>query len=86
MRPKELVEEWVAAFNKGDAELISSFYSESAINHQVANEPIEGKKLIYITAIPPASSLPPLVPRPATKRKKIKHSLTEYQTAFEFGA
>jgi len=46
MRPKELIEKWVLAFNKGDAELISSFYSEDAVNHQVANAPIEGKGLI----------------------------------------
>ena len=34
------------AFNEGDAEKLSSFYSTNAINHQVANEPIEGKEAI----------------------------------------
>jgi hypothetical protein len=40
---KELIINWVEAFNKGDAERISEFYHEDAINHQVANEPIQGK-------------------------------------------
>lgn len=47
MEPKKVVELWVAAFNEGDANKIASFYTEDAINHQVANEPVEGKKAIY---------------------------------------
>ena len=46
MRPKEIVKQWVEAFNKGDANLISEYYSNDAINHQVANQPIEGKETI----------------------------------------
>lgn len=46
MNPKDIIYKWVETFNKGDAELISEFYDEKAINHQVANEPIEGKKNI----------------------------------------
>lgn len=46
MKPKELVIKWVDAFNDGDANLIADFYSENAVNHQVANEPINGKKAI----------------------------------------
>ncbi|MEC7225407.1 MAG: nuclear transport factor 2 family protein [Candidatus Latescibacterota bacterium] len=46
MSPKEIVKKWVEAFNEGDAEKLSSFYSTNAINHQVANEPIEGKEAI----------------------------------------
>lgn len=46
MQPKELIQEWVEAFNKADADLISEFYHDDAINHQVANEPIEGKAAI----------------------------------------
>lgn len=42
MRPKEVVKKWVEAFNEGDADKISEFYHADAINHQVANEPIEG--------------------------------------------
>jgi len=47
MQPKELVELWVKAFNEGDVDKISSLYAEDAVNHQVANEPIEGKDAIY---------------------------------------
>jgi len=43
MRPKELVEKWVEAFNTADAEAIAEFYAEDAINHQVAESPVEGK-------------------------------------------
>ena len=46
MKPKELIIQWVEAFNKGDADLIAEFYAVNAVNHQVANEPIEGKKAI----------------------------------------
>lgn len=46
MKPKELIEEWVKAFNEGDAEKISGFYHSDAINHQVANEPVVGKEAI----------------------------------------
>lgn len=44
MRPNELIENWVDCFNKGNAEMISEFYHEDAIYHQVTNEPIIGKK------------------------------------------
>lgn len=33
MRPKEVVERWVAAFNAGDAEAIAGLYHEDAVNH-----------------------------------------------------
>ncbi len=46
MKPRELVKNWVKAFNKGDSELISEFYADNAINHQVANDPIECKESI----------------------------------------
>ncbi|NOI28032.1 nuclear transport factor 2 family protein [Vibrio coralliilyticus] len=46
MEPKQVVQKWVDAFNKGDADAIAEFYSEDAINHQVANEPVIGKSAI----------------------------------------
>ena len=46
MRPRELVKKWVDAFNEGNADKIAEFYSEEAINHQVANAPIKGKTKI----------------------------------------
>ena len=35
MKPKELIKTWV------------ELYHENAVNHQVANEPVEGKQNIY---------------------------------------
>ena len=46
MKPRELVERWIVAFNNGDAELIAEYYAEEAINHQVAQSPVEGKAAI----------------------------------------
>ena len=42
MTPKQVLNLWLDAFNNGDAEQISALYSENAVNHQVANDPIEG--------------------------------------------
>lgn len=47
MTPKDLIEAWVKAFNEGNAEKLSDFYHDDAVNHQVANEPIEGKSAIF---------------------------------------
>lgn len=46
MKPKELVRRWVETFNKADADALAEFYDDKAINHQVANEPVEGKDAI----------------------------------------
>lgn len=46
MRPRELVEAWVGAFNRRDVERLAGFYSEGATNHQVANEPVVGREAI----------------------------------------
>ena len=46
MKNKELIQNWVKLFNDGNAEVIAEMYSDDAINHQVANEPIEGKTAI----------------------------------------
>lgn len=46
MSAKKIVEMWVKAFNSGDADAIAEFYSEDAINHQVAELPVEGKEKI----------------------------------------
>lgn len=47
MQPKELVKLWVEAFNEGNADKLASFYAEDAVNHQLANDPVEGKKAIH---------------------------------------
>lgn len=46
MRPKELVQAWVEAFNRADVDALVNFYSDRAINHQVAEHPIEGREAI----------------------------------------
>ncbi|PKK89768.1 MAG: steroid delta-isomerase [Candidatus Wallbacteria bacterium HGW-Wallbacteria-1] len=46
MSPRELIESWVSAFNNGDVETLASLYSEDAVNHQVAQEPVSGKQAI----------------------------------------
>lgn len=44
--PKDIIQNWVAAFNKADAEAIADLYHDDAINHQVALSPIQGKENI----------------------------------------
>ncbi|CCN68254.1 nuclear transport factor 2 family protein [Vibrio nigripulchritudo] len=46
MEPRKVVEQWVEAFNQGNANKIADFYHTNAVNHQVANEPVEGKAAI----------------------------------------
>lgn len=46
MRPREVVQDWVAAFNRGDAEALAALYTEDAVNHQVVQEPVEGREAI----------------------------------------
>ncbi len=46
MRPKEVIERFVLLFNQENAEEIADLYHEDAINHQVANDPVIGKKAI----------------------------------------
>lgn len=46
MQPKALVQAWVDAFNAADVERLASFYAEDAINHQVAEAPVEGRDAI----------------------------------------
>ncbi|MGH0052099.1 MAG: nuclear transport factor 2 family protein [Sphaerochaetaceae bacterium] len=46
MRPKEVLQQWVEAFNNADVEAICDLYDSNAINHQVTNEPVIGKSAI----------------------------------------
>ncbi|HEV2611435.1 MAG TPA: nuclear transport factor 2 family protein [Noviherbaspirillum sp.] len=46
MKPKDLVKQWVDAFNKADVDALASFYNEHAVNHQVAESPVEGRDAI----------------------------------------
>ncbi len=46
IRPQPLVTAWVEAFNRGDANALASFYAPNAVNHQVAEAPVEGREAI----------------------------------------
>ena len=46
MTPKQLVHQWVDAFNRGDVETLAAFYADHAINHQVALDPVQGRSAI----------------------------------------
>ncbi len=46
MSPKAVIEQWIALFNNGDADSLADMYHSDAINHQVANQPVEGKAAI----------------------------------------
>lgn len=46
MTPRDLVTAWVAAFNRADAEALAAFYAENAVNHQVAEAPVQGRAAI----------------------------------------
>ena len=44
--PKAVVEAWVEAFNRADAEALAALYAADAVNHQVAEAPVEGQAAI----------------------------------------
>jgi hypothetical protein len=46
MTPRELVTAWVDVFNRADADALAAFYAEGAVNHQVAETPVEGRAAI----------------------------------------
>lgn len=46
MRPSDVVRAWVNAFNRADLDMLTSFYADDAVNHQVAQDPVEGRDAI----------------------------------------
>ena len=46
MKPKDLVKQWVDAFNRADVNALAALYDENATNHQVAEEPVIGRAAI----------------------------------------
>jgi limonene-1,2-epoxide hydrolase len=46
MRPKEVLRAFIEAFNRADADALADLYAEDAINHQVAESPVEGREAI----------------------------------------
>jgi len=46
MEPSDVVRAWVEAFNRTDVDAPASLYEEDAINHQVAESPVNGRAAI----------------------------------------
>jgi limonene-1,2-epoxide hydrolase len=46
MKPREVVERWVRAFNDADPDALAALYAEDAVNHQVAEAPVRGRAAI----------------------------------------
>lgn len=48
MTPAELLDRWIDAFNAADADAdaLAALYHDDAVNHQVANAPVEGRAAI----------------------------------------
>jgi limonene-1,2-epoxide hydrolase len=46
MRPRDIVSAFVEAFNRADADALAGLYSEDAVNHQVAESPVQGREAI----------------------------------------
>jgi uncharacterized protein (TIGR02246 family) len=46
MTPRQIVEEWVKRFNAGDADGLAELYHDDAVNHQVTQQPVEGRSAI----------------------------------------
>jgi limonene-1,2-epoxide hydrolase len=46
MQPRDVVQAWVDAFNRADAECLAALYAEDAVNHQVPESPVEGRAAI----------------------------------------
>jgi limonene-1,2-epoxide hydrolase len=44
--PKELVRNWVEAFNRADVDALAELYEENATNHQVVQDPVRGRTAI----------------------------------------
>lgn len=46
MQPKQVLQQWVAAFNGQNIEKLRELYHAEAVSHQVANEPVIGNENI----------------------------------------
>ena len=46
MNPRRRVQTWVEAFNRADVDALAAMYTDDAINHQVANDPVIGREAI----------------------------------------
>lgn len=47
MRPKDVVEAWIDAFNAADVDALAALYHADAVNHQVTQAPVAGREAIH---------------------------------------
>ena len=47
MSPREVIEEWVKRFNSADAAAVAELYHDDTVNHQVTQDPVEGRAAIH---------------------------------------
>lgn len=45
-QPREVVQAWVDAFNQADPDALAACYADRAVNHQVAESPVQGREAI----------------------------------------
>jgi uncharacterized protein (TIGR02246 family) len=46
MEPRELIRNWVSAFNRADSKAMAELYAKDAVNHQVIWKPLVGRDAI----------------------------------------
>lgn len=46
MKPRQLVQSWIEAFNRADLQALANLYAEDAVNHQVAESLVQGRESI----------------------------------------
>jgi limonene-1,2-epoxide hydrolase len=46
VQPRDVIQAWVSAFNRGDASALGALYAPDAVNHQVIWEPLVGREAI----------------------------------------
>ena len=46
LEPRQLVRAWVEAFNRADAAALAALYADDAVNHPVAESPVQGRLAI----------------------------------------
>ena len=44
--PRQILDQFITAFNRADAEALAALYHKDAVNHQVAEEPVRGQVAI----------------------------------------
>ena len=45
-KPTDVLRSWVEAFNRADVEALANLYHEDAVNHQVMDDPVNGRGAI----------------------------------------